>query len=130
MNTEQLKQAAMAATPGPWLYVRLDEWSHSVCTRHGELPDGSPSYWAIASINKQREPEHEANASFIAAANPATILALLECVDALRLQRTCIEENLAVLSGGKKFHPVETATKSGAADAAVIAALQKLETLS
>jgi hypothetical protein len=84
MNTEQLKQAAIAATPGPWLYVRLDEWSHSVCTRHGELPDGSPSYWAVASINKQREPEHEANAAFIAAANPATILALLECVEALR----------------------------------------------
>lgn len=57
-----------AHTPGPWIYVRRDEWSHSVATQHGELPDGSPNYWTVASINKNREPEHEANARLIAAA--------------------------------------------------------------
>lgn len=55
-------------TPGPWYYIKDDEWSHSVVTRHGELPDGSPNYWTVASVNKRREPEHEANASLIAAA--------------------------------------------------------------
>ena len=55
-------------TPGPWFYVQGDEWSHSVCTREGELPDGSPSFWSVASVNKRREPAHEANARLIAAA--------------------------------------------------------------
>lgn len=55
-------------TPGPWLYIRLDEWSHSVATQHGELPDGSPNLWTVATVNKNREPEHEANARLIAAA--------------------------------------------------------------
>lgn len=115
MDTEQLKKAAFKATPGPWVYVRLDEWSHSVCTKHGELPDGSPSYWAVASINKQREPEHEANAALIAAANPATILALLECVDALRA--VCDEQD-----SNQGYATYEVYDKARAA-------LQKLEAL-
>ena len=55
-------------TPGPWHYRRFDEWTHTVVTNHGKLPDGRPSDWAIASINKSREPEHEANAQLISAA--------------------------------------------------------------
>ena len=55
-------------TPGPWFYRRGDEWSHSVVTIHGGLPDGSPNCWEIASINTKREPEHVANAHLIAAA--------------------------------------------------------------
>jgi hypothetical protein len=55
-------------TPGPWFYRKGDEWSHSVVTHHGELPDGSINCWTVASINKRREPEHEANARLIAAA--------------------------------------------------------------
>lgn len=69
-------------TQGPWYYRKGDEWSHSVVTRHGELPDGSPNYWTVASINKQREPEHEANASLIAAA-PDMLTALRRAVIAL-----------------------------------------------
>lgn len=55
-------------TQWPWFYRRGDEWSHSVVTHHGELPDGSLSCWTVADINKRREPEHEANARLIAAA--------------------------------------------------------------
>jgi len=55
-------------TPGPWHYRRFDEWTHTVVTNHGKLPDGRPSDWAVASINKSREPEHEANAQLISAA--------------------------------------------------------------
>jgi hypothetical protein len=55
-------------TPGPWHYRRGDEWSHSVVTHHGTLPDGSQNCWTVADINKMREPEHEANARLIAAA--------------------------------------------------------------
>lgn len=55
-------------TPGPWFYRRGDEWSHTVVTHHGFLPDGSINTWVVASLNKQREPEHEANARLIAVA--------------------------------------------------------------
>ena len=58
----------MSHTPGPWHYRRGDEWSHSVVTHHGTLPDGSQNCWTVADINKMREPEHEANARLIAAA--------------------------------------------------------------
>jgi hypothetical protein len=60
--------SATKHTPGPWFYRRGDEWTHDVVTLHGELPDGSTNCWTVASINKQREPEHEANARLIAAA--------------------------------------------------------------
>jgi hypothetical protein len=55
-------------TPGPWLYITGDEWSHSVVTEEGELPSGDMGYWTVASINKNREPQHKANARLIAAA--------------------------------------------------------------
>jgi hypothetical protein len=64
-------------TPGPWHYRRGDEWSHSVVTHHGTLPDGSQNCWTVADINKMREPEHEANARLIAAA-PELLEALKE----------------------------------------------------
>jgi len=79
MNTEQLKQAAMAATPGPWLYET------------SKRPGSAGNYQLILSEDENSVAEcygtdHEdaANGRYIAAANPATILALLECVDALR----------------------------------------------
>ena len=58
----------MNHTPGPWFYVSRDEWSHAVVTQDGTLPDGTGNYWNIASINKNREPEHKANGRLIAAA--------------------------------------------------------------
>ena len=69
-----------AHTPGPWFYLRGDEWSHSVVTNEGDLPDGSPSWWTVASINKNREPQHKANARLIAAA-PDLLDALLMVLD-------------------------------------------------
>lgn len=75
-------------TPGPWFYRRGDEWSHSVVTLHGGLPDGSPNCWEIASINKKREPEHVANAHLIAAA-PELLDALILCREEMnRLPRS------------------------------------------
>lgn len=54
-------------TPGPWVYRRGDEWSLSVVTHHGELPDGNPNAWTVASLNTRRD-EADANARLIAAA--------------------------------------------------------------
>lgn len=69
-------------TPGPWFYRRSNEWSHTVVTKHGVLPDGTDNCWTVAEVNKQREPEHEANARLIAA-SPELYQALRDCVAAL-----------------------------------------------
>jgi hypothetical protein len=79
MNTEQLKQAALAATPGPWFAMPIGEVSQWVdVVAHDEVGRYSLPFIACKHFDS------EANAALIAAANPSTILALLECVDALR----------------------------------------------
>ncbi len=107
MNTEQLKQAAMAATPGPWLYET------------SKRPGSAGNYQLILSEDENSVAEcygtdHEdaANGRYIAAANPAVILALLECVDAL--QRIADPRNTHF---------------AGDAQVVARAALQKLEAL-
>lgn len=62
MTSEKLKP-----TPGPWYYNSLDEWDHSVVTRHGETDDGSTRLWTVASANINRD-EKEDNARLIAEA--------------------------------------------------------------
>lgn len=70
MNTEKLKQAALKATWGRW-YVFKTYSEPEIRTESDVFIVSFP----LGSID---------NASFIAAANPATILALPECVDALQ----------------------------------------------
>ena len=95
---------SVSHTPGPWFYRRGDEWSHSVVTHHGVLPDGSPSCWSIADINKRREPEHEANARLIAAApdfwtaHETARDAILNCRGALEGEGLSSEQVNAVLA--------------------------------
>lgn len=69
-------------TPGPWRYRVGDEWSHSVVTDDGELPDGSPNSWVVATINTRRD-EKEANAHLIAAA-PNLLAFALEYLDSCK----------------------------------------------
>ena len=120
MNTEQLKQAAMAATPGPWLYET------------SKRPGSAGNYQLILSEDENSVAEcygtdHEdaANGRYIAAANPAVILALLECVDALRLYKNWCDAEKD--HGGTSFWDrVEMCRE---AESATDAALQKLEAL-
>lgn len=62
-------------TPGPWLIRKGDEWTYDVVTHHGDLPDGSPNSWNIATINGRRD-EARDNLMLIAAA--PELLAALE----------------------------------------------------
>ena len=120
MNTEQLKQAAMAATPGPWLYET------------SKRPGSAGNYQLILSEDENSVAEcygtdHEdaANGRYIAAANPAVILALLECVDALRLQQKWSQAERD--NDGSTW--MERVQMCREAQSATRAALQKLEAL-
>lgn len=59
---DKLRRLASAATPGPWESVDGDVWTPAECS------------FALEGINDQRG----ANAAFIASANPATVIALLD----------------------------------------------------
>lgn len=70
INKQALREAAEKATPGDWC---SDD-------RHGVIADsGLNGNYYIASCSG---PEHRANKLFIAAANPATVLALLDELEA------------------------------------------------
>jgi len=83
MNTEQLKQAALKATPGPW-EAQLDETYNVLGPDGGRVAMMMNLKGAHGMAGRRTGEESAANCRMIAAANPATILALLECVDALR----------------------------------------------
>lgn len=54
-------------TPGPWVIRQGDEWTNSIVTQHGTLPNGEANDWEVASYNLRRD-EAKANARLIAAA--------------------------------------------------------------
>jgi len=71
-NLDRLEALARAATPGPWAYQEdSDAYTHIV------RPVASPG-WIIASATQTSKPEGEANGRWIAAANPAAVLALIQ----------------------------------------------------
>ena len=92
MNTEELKRLAQAATPGPWAYtkdsndfpvngyVTVRDCIYSVCI----LP-----YEGIRTDYRVTD-----NGLFIAAANPAAILALIQQRDELLAEMRAIEDIL------------------------------------
>ena len=81
-----MRRLAEAATPGPWEVV-----SPHTDENPGTNPvvaSGSERWWHIAEILEGIDgaPE-DANAAYIAAANPAAVLALLDQRDAVRAER-------------------------------------------
>ena len=77
MSTERIDVEALRGhTPGPWLVRIGDEWTNSIVTDHGELPDGSRNQWEVASYNLRRD-EGRVNARLIAAA-PSLLAEVIE----------------------------------------------------
>ena len=94
IDTQQLRELAQKATPGPWTYFPYPKYKE----HHVSLPiDGSgmtmPLFPDGCQTSRQRE-----DAEFIAAANPATVLALLDEIDRLRTIESAAR-NLAKVKG-------------------------------
>ena len=137
MNTEQLKQAALNAPKGKWEHFVLDKPLRDVPAYVEKCIDASPGkdfYFVMGQHPQGGEadichvgngPSAAALSAYIAAANPAVILALLECVDALRLYKNWLVAEKG--HGGTSFWDrVEMCRE---AESATDAALQKLEAL-
>lgn len=87
---DELERLARAATPGPWeLWLAYDARPHDV-VGPVSWKDPKAQCGRIVSIqhsgatDTRYGPEQSANAAFIAAANPATVLALLDENERLR----------------------------------------------
>lgn len=81
----ELKAAALAATPGPWVFVD-DDWSDGDHANITSAERSDSSIIDIAQVNgggtasdfdEPFRTEQQANTAFIASANPAVVLALL-----------------------------------------------------
>ena len=73
-DTKELRKLAEAATPGPWNY-----YDDSLST--GRIEIVAPGK-TVTRIYRSVPEEDGANAEFIAAANPQTIIALLDTIEA------------------------------------------------
>ncbi|MBH3156889.1 hypothetical protein I5P92_14070 [Serratia ureilytica] len=110
----ELKAAALAATPGPWISVD-DHWSDgddaliSCGSREGMIAiakiDGGGS---ASDYNEPFSTEQQANARYIAAANPAAVLAVLAERDADKKHIADDEEYIEKLeSAWKRINELE-----------------------
>lgn len=75
MNITELKELAEKATPGPWLHEKENVHTGGVCS----VNQGGEPWFEVWSPNWMDAPaqNNEADAAYIAAANPAAILELI-----------------------------------------------------
>lgn len=85
-DIDKLKALALAATPGEWKVERLQGGGHhNVGIRvRGPIVSGFAAALNTRWANEAQAAEQEANAAYIAAACPATVLELIAEVERLR----------------------------------------------
>lgn len=87
IDTTKLRELAQKATPGPWRLMRDALHFYSATTIYGgaEFPPPAIPAQMIVEIGGNAECDYlETNARYIAAANPAVVLAMLDELDAMR----------------------------------------------
>lgn len=93
VDKAKLRAAAEAATPGPWV------GSYRTDTRGTRIQAVLPTRRKLIGMVKsdKRDPNHanadQANTNFIAAANPAVVLALLNEIAALAAERDRLRQD-------------------------------------
>jgi hypothetical protein len=110
-NHDELERLARVATPGPWAYADNapvsygSAWVNSPDVKNLAVCDGTRRSETHGFCLKMDKDENERNAAFIAAANPATILALLsanremrEALETATDRVEFLEDNLLIIA--------------------------------
>ncbi|MFI5601470.1 ead/Ea22-like family protein [Pseudomonas aeruginosa] len=86
----ELRRLAKAATPGPWtLYVPEDYQGPEELPGYGvECAEGRAIVWG--ALEPETGCQFDRDAEFIAAANPKTVLALLDEIDGLKAEKDAL----------------------------------------
>lgn len=101
IDTTKLRELAQKATPGPWEVVYCDIGRHEICDGNFNADHEHIGSFVVMADDDAESPfpiicEHDAE--YIAAANPATVLALLDEIDRLRAIKAAAR-NLAKVKG-------------------------------
>jgi hypothetical protein len=110
-NTDELKRLAEAATSGGWFEYGNDK-QISVCAQ----PDGRFTY-VIPMVKGNQS--YRKDAKFIAAANPAAILSLIEEVEGLRVENERLTAERVKLLGANEAMADQLATLRAELDKAL-----------
>ena len=90
IDINELRKLCTSATPGPWTATNRSDWSECVA----EISD-----WHVVPTLQQSELSNmDVDAAYISAANPATVLQLLDEIDRLRTIEAAAR-NLAKVKG-------------------------------
>ena len=94
----ELKKLAEKATPGPWVPFCKTR-VQAVFGPDGPQPDskGTVVNWPGFDSSDATSSQRKANAKFIAAANPATVLSLIAALSAVTAERDRLREEMAEL---------------------------------
>jgi len=85
--TDNLRALALAATPGPWLKEGQTIYALMHFGWRKGVEQFKNRFWAsVYKDSECPEEERQANVDFIAAANPAAVLALLDEIDRLKAE--------------------------------------------
>ena len=87
IDTTKLRELAQQATPGPWEVVYCDIGRHEICDGNFNADHEHIGSFVVMADDDAESPfpiicEHDAE--YIAAANPATVLALMDEIAAMR----------------------------------------------
>ncbi len=98
IDTTKLRELAQKATPGPWRIMIDVLHFHSATTIYGgaEFPPPAIPAQMVVEIGGNAEcADLEANTRYIAAANPETVLALLDELDRRQQEITMLRQEYA-----------------------------------
>lgn len=122
---KELRRLAEVATPGPWVHRNNDGSIGSVDAVSGPMVAQTQ---AMRTPGEQCNKERNANAAFIAAANPTAILSLIARIEALEQDAKHLHVKLAgeTLRADQGWERYEAANKSrNALEAAMVAQQDK-----
>lgn len=104
---QELRKLAMEATPKDWHFERHSSgsaWYGNIIGTYGKNEFGIPHIRTISCLTKYGPPaEQEANARFAEAANPSTILALLDALEEARKQNATMRGALEPFAAAVEY---------------------------